>query len=48
MITGCGIYGKDAHVPFDAVYEMVRLVKPGKVNILIPSLFRKKMFNEKT
>ena len=29
-ITGCGIYAIDAHVPQDAIYEMIRLVKPGK------------------
>ncbi|XP_060591756.1 uncharacterized protein LOC132746573 [Ruditapes philippinarum] len=34
VITGSGIYGEGAHVPCKALYEMIRLVKPGGYIIL--------------
>ncbi|XP_060585181.1 uncharacterized protein LOC132741099, partial [Ruditapes philippinarum] len=34
VITGCGMYGDGAHVPCEALYEMLRLVKPGGYIIL--------------
>ncbi|XP_045208674.1 uncharacterized protein LOC123560567 [Mercenaria mercenaria] len=34
VITGCGIYGDDAHVPCEASHEMIRLVKQGGYIVL--------------
>ncbi|KAL4234676.1 ubiE/COQ5 methyltransferase [Mactra antiquata] len=34
-LTGSGIFGENAHVPGDAIIEMIRLVKPGGVIVLI-------------
>ncbi|KAL4234677.1 ubiE/COQ5 methyltransferase [Mactra antiquata] len=34
-ITGCGIFNESAHVPNEAIIEMIRLVKPGGVIVLI-------------
>jgi hypothetical protein len=31
VVTGSGLYANEAHVPCEALYEMIRLVKPGKV-----------------
>lgn len=35
VITGCGIYGESAHVPCEALYEMIRLVKSGGFIFLV-------------
>ncbi|XP_053372937.1 ubiquinone biosynthesis O-methyltransferase-like [Mercenaria mercenaria] len=37
VLTGGGIYATEAHVPAEAILEMIRLVKPGGVIILVGS-----------
>ncbi|XP_045209611.2 uncharacterized protein LOC123561366 [Mercenaria mercenaria] len=38
VLTGGGIYAKEAHVPCEAVHEMIRLVKPGGFVVLVANL----------
>ncbi|XP_060557631.1 uncharacterized protein LOC132718041 [Ruditapes philippinarum] len=35
VLTGSGIYAIEAHVPTEAFYEMIRLVKPGGYIVLV-------------
>lgn len=34
VVTGSGLYANEAHVPCEALYEMIRLVKPGGLIVL--------------